>query len=218
MKTVIFANGEIQDPIRLESLLQEGDALIAADGGLNHIRLLGRIPDLVIGDLDSVGQEDLQWLAEKSVEIKKFPTQKDQTDLELAILEAVDRGAQRIIIAGGLGGRIDQTLANINLLLLPEIQALEVSLDDGLEELFLIQRHAIIWGREGDLVSLIALNLPAREVRTKGLEYKLHNETLFPERSRGISNVMKGDNAEVSLENGVLLCVHTRISGLRGMR
>jgi thiamine pyrophosphokinase len=114
-----------------------------------------------------------------------------------------------------LGGRIDQTLANINLLLIPEIQNIDVSIDDGREELFLITRHAFIHGIKGDVVSLLPLNRPAMGVMTKGLTYKLQDETLFPERSRGISNVMKKNEAEVSLQSGVILCVHTRLTKKR---
>jgi thiamine pyrophosphokinase len=216
MKTIIFANGRIKELGLLDGFVQEGDYLIAADGGMKHIRALGKVPDLLVGDLDSIDQEDLDWLEEKDVEVRKFPVRKDQTDLELAILEAVDLGAARVVIAGGLGGRIDQTLANINLLLIPEVQNIDVRMDDGREELFLITRHAFIHGEAGDLVSLIPLSRPASGIKTKGLEYKLHDETLFPERSRGISNVMKKDTAEVSLDSGEILCIHTRTKNKKG--
>jgi len=216
MKTIIFANGKIENLDLLGGLVQENDILIAADGGLKHVRAIGKIPDLLLGDLDSVDKKDLKWLEEQGVEIRKFPEKKDQTDLELAIIDAVDHGAERLVIAGGLGGRIDQTLANINLLLIPEIQNIDVRIDDGKEELFLITRHAFIHGENGDVVSLLPLNRPAMGVATKGLAYKLKGETLFPERSRGISNVMKKNVAEVSLESGVILCVHTRLQKQKG--
>ncbi|MBM3136963.1 MAG: thiamine diphosphokinase [Chloroflexi bacterium] len=216
MKTIIFANGKIESLDLLKELVQENDTLIAADGGLKHIRAIGKVPDLLVGDLDSVEKKDLKWLEERGVEVRRFPEKKDQTDLELAILDAVDHGAERLVIAGGLGGRIDQTLANINLLLIPEIQNIDVRIDDGMEELFLITRHAFIHGEKGDVVSLLPLNRPAIGVVTKGLSYKLKGETLFPEQSRGISNVMKKGIAEVSLESGVILCVHTRSQKQKG--
>lgn len=212
MRTVIFANGKIENLDLLKGILHQGDYLIAADGGLRHLQALGKVPHLLVGDLDSVSMEDVLGLEARGVEIRRFPTEKDQTDLELAILAAVDLGTPCIIIAGGLGGRIDQTLANINLLLMPELQNVEVSIDDGRDELFLITHHAFIHGRPGDRISLIPLNRPASGINTKGLLYKLRNETLFPERSRGISNKMKKDTAEISLASGVLLCVHTRMS------
>jgi thiamine pyrophosphokinase len=216
MKSIIFANGKIENLDLLKELIRENDILIAADGGLKHIRAIGEVPDLLVGDLDSVEEKDLKWLKQQGVEVRKFPEKKDQTDLELAILDAVDHGAERLVIAGGLGGRIDQTLANVNLLLIPEIQNIDVRIDDGMEELFLITRHAFIHGEKGDIVSLLPLNRPAIGVVTKGLSYKLQDETLFPERSRGISNVMKKSVAEVSLKSGVILCVHTRLMKRKG--
>lgn len=210
MKVVIFANGEIQKPESLQAMIADGDFLIAADGGLRHIRQMKKIPDLLVGDLDSISEKDFHWLKKNSIEIQRFSTDKNQTDLELALYAALDRGADAILVAGALGGRTDQTLANINLLLMPELQNLDVRLDDGLEEIFLVQHHAIVTGTAGDLVSLIPMGSLANGIRTKGLKYKLIDETLFVERSRGISNVMKSDRAEVAVRSGILLCVHRR--------
>jgi len=214
MKTIIFANGEIEEPKLLDNLIRDRDYLIAADGGLRHIRDLGLIPDLVVGDLDSVTDDDIQWLKNKEVEIREFPRDKDQTDLEIAIYAALDHGADPLIIAGALGGRIDQTLANIYILLMPELQDVDARLDDGQEELFLVQHNAIVRGAAGDIVSLIPLNnMPANGIVAKGLKFRLDNEILFPERSRGISNVMIGDIAEINLKSGLLLCIHKRLIG-----
>ena len=210
MKTVIFANGAVDNPELLISILKPGEFLIAADGGLRHIRKLGLTPDLLIGDLDSVTEDDLKWIFENRIEIRKFPKEKDQTDLELALLAAVDRGGDPIIVVGALGGRIDQTLTNIYLLLLPELQSVDVRFDDGHEELFLIQNHAEVSGKKGDTVSLLPLLSSAKGIKTEGLRYPLRDEILFPERSRGVSNEMESDNAEISLKSGLLLCVHTR--------
>ena len=210
MNTVIFADGMVDNLELLTSILKSGDFLIAADGGLRHIRKLGLMPDLVIGDLDSVTEDDLKWFSENHVETRKFPEEKDQTDLELALLAAVDRGGDPIIVVGALGGRIDQTLTNIYLLLMPELQSMDVRFDDGHEELFLIQNHAEVNGKTGDTVSLLPLLSPAKGIKTKGLRYPLRDEILFPERSRGVSNEMESDKAEISLKSGLLLCIHTR--------
>ena len=210
MNTVIFANGNVDQPDMLESFLNKGEYLISADGGLRHIRELGLKPDLVIGDLDSISKDDSKWISENQIEIRKFPETKDQTDLELALLAAVDRGGDPITVVGALGGRIDQTLTNIFLLLMPELQNVDVRLDDGKEELFLIQAHGYVTGKKGDTVSLLPLLSPVMGIRTKGLKYPLKDEILFPERSRGVSNEMDSDKAEIRMKSGVLLCIHTR--------
>lgn len=210
MNTVIFANGQVDQPDLLKPILRMGEFLIAADGGLRYIRKLGLKPDLLIGDLDSVTDEDLKWILENHIETRKFPKKKDQTDLELALLAAADRSGEPITVVGALGGRVDQTLTNIFLLLMPELQSADVRFDDGHEELFLIQNHGKVIGKKGDTVSLLPLLSPAMGIRTKGLRYPLQDEILFPERSRGVSNEMKSDIAEVTLKSGVLLCIHTR--------
>ena len=210
MNTIIFANGEVDRPELLESILLKGEYLISADGGLRHMRKMGLKPDLVIGDLDSISRNDSKWISENQIEIRKFPKKKDQTDLELALLAAIDRTGDPITIVGALGGRIDQTLTNIFLLLMPELQNTDIRLDDGIEELFLIQTHGYVTGKKGDTVSLLPLLSPAIGIRTKGLKYPLKNEILFPERSRGVSNEMESGIAEVTMKSGVLLCIHTR--------
>jgi thiamine pyrophosphokinase len=211
MNTIIAANGEISSPGLLGPLLKKRELLIAADGGLKHIRNLGLVPDLVIGDLDSISIEESQWILQNHIEISKFPEQKNQTDLELALLEAVKRGSDSIIVIGALGGRIDQTLANIFLLLMPELLGVDVRLDDGHTELFLIRDQAEIMGEKGDSVSLLPILSSVKGIKTNGLKYSLNNETLLPEHSRGVSNELMADKAEISLKSGVLLCVHTRI-------
>lgn len=210
MNTVIFANGVVEHPELLDPALKFNKFLIAADGGLKHIRKLGLLPDLVVGDLDSVSEDNLKWITDNHIEIRKFPKKKDQTDLELALLAAVDRGSISITVVGALGGRIDQTLTNIYLLLMPELLNVDVCFDDGQEELFLIQNHAEVSGKKGDSVSLLPLFSPVKGIKTKGLRFPLYDETLFPERSRGVSNEMESGKTEISLKSGVLLCIHTR--------
>jgi thiamine pyrophosphokinase len=210
MNAIIFANGEISDPESLASLLKWGEFLISADGGLNHLRNLGLMPNLVIGDLDSVSSDEVKWLEQNQIEIIKYPKKKDQSDMELALLEAVKRGGDPVVVIGALGGRIDQILANIFLLLMPELMNVDVRLDDGHDELFLIQDRAEVRGKKGDIVSLMPMLSPAKGIKTMGLKYSLNNETLLPEHSRGVSNVMETEKAEISLKSGLLLCIHTR--------
>ena len=210
MRAVIFANGDLEQPERLRALLRPDDYLISADGGLRHLRALGLRPHLLIGDLDSVSHPDVEWLAGGATEIRKFPAEKDFTDLELALRAAREHGAERILLAAALGGRLDQTLANIALLRLPELSGMEVSLDDGLTEVRLITATLAISGRAGDTISLIPMGSVVEGVRTHALQYPLNAETLSPGQTRGISNVMLSDQAAVEIESGELLCVHLR--------
>jgi thiamine pyrophosphokinase len=210
-RAVIFANGDIKDYTAARRLVQPGDFLVAADGGLRHLQSLDLIPALLIGDLDSVSAEDVAACQSRGVEIRRFPVEKNETDLELALLAVASAGWQTIRIAGGLGGRLDQTLGNIFLLMLPGLESLDLRLDDGLEEAWLVRSETTLEGSPGDVVSLVPLNGPAMGVATGGLYYPLKQETLYPEHTRGISNVMQGEQTSVSLQQGLLLCIHTRV-------
>ena len=209
-RTVIFVNGRLRSPKRLAALLRPNDWLIAADGGLRHLRRLGLAPRLLIGDLDSVTEVEVRWAAENGAEVRRYPREKDATDLELALAAALQTGSRVILLVAALGGRLDQTLGNLGLLLRPELAGLDARLEDGREEVFLIRERAEIHGRQGDIVSLLPWNGPAEGVSTQALRYPLRSETLYPDSTRGISNEMQGDTADVWLRAGILLCIHTR--------
>lgn len=204
----VFANGELPAPRAVFARIQPGDRLIAADGGARRLADAGLRPDLLVGDFDSLTPQEVDSLAWSGTEVRRYPPEKDETDLELAMLAAADGGARAVRVIAALGGRLDQTLANLALLGLPELEGLDVRLDDGREEVFLIRGRAVIEGQAGERVSLLPWAGPASGVTTHGLRYPLRGETLLQERSRGVSNVMEGERAQVQVDAGVLVCVH----------
>lgn len=209
-RAVIFANGEAVDINRLGAMLQQDDLLIAADGGLRYLIQLGKLPQALIGDLDSVTAEEVELARNNGTAVHKYPVGKNETDLQLAIDFAIQADCSSIVIAAALGGRLDQTLGNIFLLTRSDLQQIEIRLDDGFEEVFIIRSLAEITGRPGDTVSLLPYGEPAVDVKTENLRYPLNFETLFEDQTRGISNVMETSTARVSISKGILICVHTR--------
>src|SRR5687768_15193697 len=121
MYAVIVANAPDLDVAPYARLIGAADLLIAADGGALALLRAGLLPRLVIGDMDSLDAASLAELAERGVELRRYPREKDETDLELALLHAAAAGATAIDILGALGGRWDHTLANVALLALPEL-------------------------------------------------------------------------------------------------
>jgi thiamine pyrophosphokinase len=212
-RALIFANGVQINLDAVAKLLRPGDFCIAADGGLRFLRCLDRAPGVLIGDLDSASSEDVDWVRQAGGRILQYPAHKDETDLELALLLAVGEGYRTLLVLGALGGRLDMALGNIGLLQLPELAGCDVRLEDGIEEVFIIDAHSpprSILGSAGDRVSLLPWGGAAHGIRTAGLYYPLNGETLYPERTRGISNQMISDLAQVSVEAGALICIHTR--------
>jgi thiamine pyrophosphokinase len=211
-RTVIFANGEIPDLEKARLLLRNDDYIICADGGTRHALALGLEPQLIIGDMDSAANEHLRQFQASAVPVERFSHDKDETDLELAIQRAIDLKPEQILILGALGGRLDQTLGNLALLNDRRLSSLDVKLDDGVEEVFICRNRAEIRGKQQDLVSLIPRLGAVSGIRTQNLKWPLNDETLYPDKTRGISNEMLGDTAFVSIESGLLLIVHRRQS------
>ena len=212
MRALVFANGDLADgPAVQDALHQAGEAtIVAADGGARLALACRLVPHLVIGDLDSLTQDDLAGLLARGVRIERYPAAKEETDLELALLAAVERGATWIRIIGAAGGRLDQMLANITLLTLPQLAGCDVRLVSGAQTLWLAGpgQHTLE-GARGDTISLIPLAGDALNVRTENLEYPLRGETLRFGPARGVSNVIRATPASVSLDAGLLVVVHT---------
>jgi thiamine pyrophosphokinase len=209
-RILIFANGTLPDLEAVRSLLLPDDLVIAADGGTRHALALGLMPAVVIGDLDSLSEADMHRLESAGTSLVRHPQDKDETDLELAIRYAFQTRPGSILILCALGGRLDQTLGNLALLGDPALADLDVRADDGVEEAFFCRSHVEIRGQPGDIVSLLPWGGPVEGVRTEGLKWPLRNETLYPQKTRGISNELTGEAAKVEIASGLLLVVHRR--------
>ncbi len=207
-RAIIFVNGLLDDTAGLQGYLQSDDWLVATDGGLRHCRALGLAPHVLIGDLDSVSEQDEDWVRAQGGRVLRYPPEKDETDLELALTLARSEGFTTIRMVGALGGRVDHLLGNLSLLAQPDLVGLDVRIVQPGSEIFMIRGQAEIEGRAGDLVSLLPLFGTAQGVRTEGLQYPLRAEDLLPYHARGVSNVMLGARAAVSVDAGLLLCVH----------
>jgi len=212
VRVVIVANGVITEPASARAVAAAADRLLCADGGTRHVLGWGLWPAVVVGDMDSLDGDILRRLEAAGVRLARHPAHKDATDLELALDLALDEGATEIIILGALGGRLDQTLANILLLTEPRFQRVPLSIQDGSDRLFVGRSPIVLEGKAGDLVSLIPLSPAVSDIRTAGLEYPLAGETLTRGSTRGVSNVMLGEAATVTFGDGLLL-VSQRTSG-----
>ncbi len=209
MRAVIFANGNLVEPRQVRDLLRADDLIIAVDGGTRRAWEVGIDPHVVVGDLDSLSSEERRRLTSAGVEISSFPPRKDETDLELALRRVASEGASSIVILAALGGRLDQTVANLFLLTLPEVSDLDVRVVHGDQEAFLVRDESVIEGQPGDTVSLIPIAGDARGISAEGLEWPLRDDTLRFGATRGVSNVLTAEQAPVRVRQGLLLCVVT---------
>ena len=212
MRALIFANGDPTSREVVQSWTQPGSLRIAADGGARNALAAGVTPDMVIGDLDSLTDAIRADLEARGVRFVVHPAHKDETDLELAIRHALGQGATDIVIFSALGGRWDQSLGSILLLALPELQGVQARIVDRQQTMRVVtdRGEARVEGRAGDTLSLIALGGDARGVTIEGCEYPLTNGTLAFGRTLGISNVLAETRARVSVDEGIVLVIHSR--------
>ena len=211
VRVLVLANGELGsvDTKLLDSY--SFDQIIAVDGGFLHCQALGVSPDIIIGDLDSISESDREHLQRAKTGLIPFPAVKDEIDLELALLHAVRAGAEIIIIVGGLGGRMDMSLANLALLLHPDLQDVSIEFWWEDQRIWILQPPGgEITGKAGDTISLLPFGGDAGGIQTKNLAYPLDNESLQLGKARGLSNVLDADHASVSFKTGALLVVWTK--------
>ncbi len=205
---VLIIGSAPTDPEQLRRLCSDAQYLICADGGGDAAVRAGMTPDLLLGDMDSISPQSLERLREAGVRVVEHRPEKDKTDIELALDTALALGATRITVAGALGGvRLDHSLGNLLLLSMPELRGIDTCMVSGHTLAQAVWADAVIEGRAGDYVSLFPLTDHVLGVRTEGLRYPLHGETLHRAYTRGVSNELVGDAASITLTDGCLLVI-----------
>ncbi len=205
---VVVTGGDPIDPALLR-LVPPGACTIGVDSGIGHALDLGLVVDVAVGDFDSVAPEDLAAAEDAGATIERHPAAKEATDLELGLHAAMARGARRVVVLGGHGGRLDHLLANALLLAAAPFAAVEVEAHMGTASVTVARpgRVTPVLAPVGALVSLLPVGGPATDVTTAGLAYPLRREALAPGTTRGVSNVVAGPAATVTLGGGTILVV-----------
>ena len=203
---VVFTGGDPVPP-SVVSGLPDGAFVVAADSGIEQALALEWPVHLAVGDFDSVSPAALAAVEAGGAQVERHPAAKDATDLELALAAAAALGPSEIVVVGGAGGRLDHLLAGLLALASDDLAAIRVRALVGPARFFVVRDRVELDGEPGELVTLLAHGRPALGVTTSGLLYPLHDETLEPGSTRGVSNEMVAHRASVSLTDGVLLAV-----------
>jgi len=208
MHWVLLANGPLELSPAVRATIASADRIIGVDGGSRHLRLLDLLPDLAVGDMDSIPADLLQRYQDAGVEMQRHPPKKDATDLELALELAIGRGALRITILGATGGRLDHTLGNLFLLARCLPAGISACIMDAEQSVHLVDTALTLTGAVGDTLSLLPATPEVRGVTLTGLEYPLDNATMTFGTSWGMSNVFIQTRATVTLTSGRLFVFH----------
>lgn len=201
MTAAIVANGEITNYDYFNKKISLLDYIIAVDNGLHHLDKIGVSPDVIIGDLDSCSEQLLNKYS--SVLIKKYPKDKDETDLELGLAFCFLKDFSKAIIFGAAGNRSDHFLGNIFSLSRYKDQAI---IDSEKEEIAFIHKKKEFFLKSGQTISLIPICGPCKNITTHGLKWELKDQTL-DQSFIGISNTAISNVVTVSLQTGLLLYV-----------
>lgn len=201
---IIFSGGALSIPEWEQ--IPEDALVICADSGLRHARKLGIEPDWILGDFDSSAEQPT------GTNVLRYPAEKDDTDTMLAVKLACAKGIREIRIYGGLGGRFDHAMANVQTLRYLAAQGVVGTLCDG-QNWMTVQPAGTTRqysNHAGWYFSLLSLSDVCTGVTIRGTKYLLENGTLSAEIPLGISNEIIAEAAEVTLQQGNLLVLYTR--------
>jgi thiamine pyrophosphokinase len=206
MEALVFAGGDPLDRRWVDALPRDAH-VVAADSGLEQVHAHGLTAHLLVGDMDSVRTETREQAVQRGTVVERHPTDKDATDLELALGAAKRAGATRMLVVGAGGGRLDHFLANVLLLAAPRWAGIEIHALVGPAHVAVVRDRIALHGAVGSTVSLLPGGGPARGITTAGLRWPLRGEDLGPGSTRGVSNEMTETTATVALRAGVLLAI-----------
>ena len=201
-KAVIISAGSIKDYEYTKSFINDGDFVICADGGLLHAKNMGIVPNLTVGDFDS-------YKGEVTGEVKKFNPEKDYTDTDLAVKEALERGYREIILLGATGTRLDHTLSNIGVLEFIALTRGKGYIVNENNIITVIRENTKIKPKEGWHLSLIPIG-KVKGVSLKNLKYSLNDYDLKFSQSLAVSNEFTDKEAEIEIKEGSLIVILSR--------
>ncbi len=200
----IFCGG---GPSQVPVVVPDDALVIAADVGLAEAERLGVEVELLVGDLDSVDAGSLERFERAGGEVRRYPEDKDATDLDIAIEAALVAGVGRVVVVGGGGGRLDHLIANALVMGSPRYAAVEIDGVFGGSQLHICRGRRQLAGTPGELISLLALGGPARGVRSEGLRWPLEDAVLDAGSSLGVSNLFVEEQAMIEVADGVVLAI-----------
>lgn len=179
------------------------DFILCADGGYDYASASGIIPDMLIGDLDSITLPN-----DPAIKTLIFPSEKDDTDTGICLQTALDNGYTDILIIGGLGGRLDHTMSNIQLITGKCHLADSITIKDKSNSCTVIHNKSVsLPHKEKQYVSIFSMSEISTGVTTSGLKYPLDNAEMVYGSTLGTSNEIISENATISVKNGRLLII-----------
>lgn len=210
LSRVLIVTGGSISIAQLRTIYEQGhyDLVFGVDHGMDYLLAAELIPDLILGDFDSCDPMILEGYRSDGIEVLEYPSKKNMTDTQLAIVIAIERGAKAVTLMGASGTRMDHTLGNI-VSVAAYCDQLRIELIDAHNKMFYVRADCSIKKEAYTYVSLLPLTEVVEGVRFTGVEYPLWDVTLKMNDSLGISNEIIDETGELSLKKGLLLVIQS---------
>ena len=209
MRAAIFLNGAPDPPDLLRRVAGRADLVVAADGGARYALDVGVVPDLVVGDMDSLGEAAARAAEERGALLERHPIKKDKMDGHLAVLTVRERGATAADLLCAAGGRYRALFAVPHILLASERMGLQATMVAGWGQAFVLEAGSrTLSGNPQDSVSVFPFTGPATGVTLEGFGYPLENARLEIGDTLGFHNELVDGAGRVSVWGGTLLVIH----------
>lgn len=209
MRAIIISSGNLNIDI-FKKIKKSDDIIICADGGARHLYKYNIVPDMIVGDLDSLNEEYVGYYEKLDVIFHKFPSEKDYTDTELAVEYGIERGATELILLGSTGTRLDHTLANIMLLYKLLNRSIKAKIIDDNNEIFIVNNDIKIKKEENTYVSFLPIFQDCRGVSMSGFKYITDGVDFELGSTMGISNEVADGNGTIEIKQGISLVIKSR--------
>ncbi|MBM7556638.1 thiamine diphosphokinase [Halanaerobacter jeridensis] len=207
-RAVIFLNGELKgDKEFYQNHIKDDDTIFCADGGAEYTYQLDLIPELILGDLDSISEEVIQFYQQHNIKFKRFPIEKDKSDTQLLLELVIDEGYEEVILFAALGKRFDHALANLYLLEGVFRENVDVKIITPNNHIEVIKGRKTIEEKAQKTVSFLPLSNEVTGVNLIGFKYELENGNLKRGETLGLSNIIEENEAQIKIITGTLLMI-----------
>lgn len=208
-RVVIVSGGELHSD-DIQRINREHDWIIAADGGARKLMAYGIWPNLLVGDMDTLGNEELKLLEKKKITIERLPSEKDVTDTHYACEKALTYQPDEVVLFGVWGGaRMDHAIANIGLLEWIEERGTKAIIYAGSNRVRMVQgpTRVVLKKESFQYLSLLPISEKVVGIDTVGLKYTLKDGSLKRGLTRGVSNELIAERAEIQIRQGKVLLI-----------
>lgn len=210
MKILIIGSGKSFNKSLVTKYFNECDYVISADGGASALYNYKMIPDIIIGDLDSISIEAKRFFENMNVNFERFPTKKDKTDMEISIDYALNMKCTEITLLGATGTRFDHSLANVFLLINLMNKGIKAKIIDSNNEIYTVNDSIELIKEENSYVSIIPIINENVNITTTGFEYETNNKLFELGSTLGISNEIKDNIGKINVNDGVCLVIKSK--------